>query len=88
MENTENTALHECAIDLTKSATEISNKIKNQSLIIESIQSQIESNDQTFKKNQGIFSIALDRLDHDKRNILIVFLIALILLLAYIIKTY
>lgn len=88
MENTENAALHECAIDLTKSATEISNKIKNQSLILESIQSQIESNDQTFKKNQGIFSIALDRLDNDKRNILIVFLIALILLLAYIIKTY
>lgn len=88
MENAENAALHECAIDLRKSATSISDKIKNQSLILESIKSQIERNDQEFKKHQGVFSVTMVKLDNDKRNMLIMMLLAIIFGLIYIIKTY
>lgn len=86
MESPEKIALHSCAVQLTKKASEISEKIKNQSLMLESIQVQVDSNSQTFKKNQSVFFDALDRLDRDKRNVLMMFLILVVVLLVYALK--
>lgn len=86
MESPEKTVLHSAAVELTKKASEISEKIKSQSLMLESIQVQVDSNSETFKKNQNVFFDALDRLDRDKRNVLIVFLAFVVILLLYILK--
>ena len=71
MEATEQKELHSHAIDLTKKAFKINDKIKNQSHIIESVQNTIENNNQEFNKNQSIFNIAIQKLDNDNRNLII-----------------
>lgn len=86
METPENEQLHTFTVDLSRKVTEISDKIKNQSLILESIGHQAKNNDQSFKKNQDLFSEALIKLDKDKRNMLIIILIFIIIILLYILK--
>lgn len=87
MEMPEKTVLHSCAVELTKKASEVSEKIKAQSAMLESIQVQVDSNSQVFKRNQGVFFDALDRLDRDKRNVLMMFLFLVVFLLVYMLKS-
>lgn len=76
--------LQDFTMDLSKKVTEMSSKIKNQSLILESIENQAECNSEIFSRNQGLFGEALNKLEKDKRGILIVFLLAVIAVLIYI----
>lgn len=87
MQNTDNEKLRSFTIDLSRQVTEISDKIKNQSIILESVKHQAKNNDESFKKNQDIFLDVLRRLDNDKRNLLIVFLLAIISVLIYILRS-
>lgn len=82
-----NEKLQTFTIDLSKKVTEISDKIKNQSLMLESIQYQAKNNADSFRKNQHMFSEALATLDHDKRNTLIALLLIVIIVLVYILRT-
>lgn len=86
MEETEE--LKTFTVDLSRKVTEITDKIKTQSLMLETIQGQAKANDEAFKKNKNIFSDTLHRLDNDKRNSLIVLLLLAIIFLTYILKIY
>lgn len=80
--------LHLFTKDLTKKASEISSKITNQSLILEAIHSGIEGNNDEFHKNLNSFDLAIHKLENDKRNLLIIGLIGIVIILLYVIRAY
>lgn len=86
MQEEEGAKLHSFTLDLSKKVTEISDKIKVQSLMIEGIQNQVKTNDESFIKSQHLFAQALKRLDRDKRGTLILFLLIVVIVLVYILR--
>jgi len=87
MQEDEREKLESFTIDLSKKVTEIGDKIKIQSLMLEGIQHQAKANDESFKKSQHLFDDALISLDRDKRSSLILFLLVVIAVLVYILRT-
>lgn len=78
--------LHQSTISLTKAASEMSKKIKNQSFIVEAISNETKINMNKFTDSTDAFDKAIDNLDSDKRNKLIVALLILIVVLMYYLK--
>lgn len=82
----EDALLHQSTVGLTRAASEMSAKIKNQSFIIEAISSEARANLNKFADNTDVFDRAIDGLDNDRRNRLIIFLVVLIIILLYYLK--
>lgn len=78
--------LYSSTLQLTETAQEINNKIKNQNIAIETIQTESVKNQTKFNANLNFFAVAIDKLENDKRNILIIVLLMLIFLLLYYFK--
>lgn len=80
------TELHMSVINLGKSAVEMSQKIKDQTLILEAIKT--ENNKQTAKIgiNTKLFEKAVVDLESDRRNHIIGVLIIVIMLLLWYLK--
>lgn len=82
----EDLLLHQSTVGLTKAASEMSKKIKNQSFIIEAISNEARINLNKFADNTDVFDRAINNLDNDRRNRLIIFLIVLIIILLFYLK--
>lgn len=86
MQEEETEKLQTFTVDLSRKVTEISDKIKTQSLMLEAIEHQAKNNDNAFRTSQHLFADALKRLDHDKRTSLIFILLLIIVILLYVLK--
>lgn len=87
MESVEEVELHDCVKSLSEKAINIQEKIKSQDYIIESIQVNAEGNQQELRNNESIFYSSMDKLNKDKRNTVILFLLFIVAILLCIIKT-
>ena len=84
-EKTIDTILRDSAFNLTKTASEVSKKIKKQALIFESIQVETSKQSEKLSKNSMMFQTTVDEIEKDKRNqIIFVLLIIVICLIFYI----
>lgn len=86
MDASEEEKLHAFTVDLSKKAIDIRGQIGNQGLLLESIQYQAQENSKAFERNRVLFGQVLSKLDQDKRNYLIIFLLIVIVILIYILK--
>lgn len=86
-EELESKQLHRSAASLKNTAAEINKKIKEQSVVIETIQNESKASDDKFTKNNRGFDEALEKYDSDNRNVLLIALIILIIVLVYYIKS-
>ena len=72
---------------LTAAAGEISSKIKAQSYVIETINSEAKTNLSKFDTSNEAFKSALDEYENDKRNLLILFLLLMVAVLLYYLRS-
>lgn len=86
MEEHKTDELREFTLNLSEKAADITNEIKKQNLMLESITHQAEENDKIFNRNMNIFADAMRILDKDKRNTVIVLLFITIVVLLYILR--
>lgn len=73
--------LYQSSVNLTKAATEIAKKIDDQSFVIEAITNESQKSLDKFGKNSHAFSLAIETLENDKRSILIMILLVVVILL-------
>lgn len=79
--------LHASILNLTQTAEEVNKKIKEQSLVVETIKSESRINMDMFMDNTKAFDAAIDNLEKDKRNKLILCLLIIVIILIYYLRS-
>ncbi len=81
-----NDILYTSALQLTEAATEINKKIKDQTEMVVDMKKNSLKNNKKFESNTNIFNTAIDEIENDKRNVLILVLLFILLVLVYYLK--
>ena len=84
MSHDEEKELHSAVTDLSAAASNVAAKLQTQSAIFEVIDSESTRNSQQLNANCAVFDQAIERMEKDKRNSIIVALIvAIVCLIIY-----
>ncbi|KAI5172707.1 hypothetical protein PAEPH01_1797 [Pancytospora epiphaga] len=75
--------VHQATVNLTKTAVNISNKIKEQTMILEEISGESRLDMDKFAKNSRVFDETITCLENDQRNKIIIVLLIIVLILVY-----